>query len=100
MRSTVAGIAGILMFGVLQWFAKTFFASTLEDGGIGRDIISTIVLGGTFATFFGVWFFYSRRTRMLNRRRRTAPRSTTRLQRKAWPQAPSSRKKFLGRRDR
>lgn len=74
MRSTFAGITAILVFGLLQWFAKTFFAGTLLEGGTGRDIISTVVLGSTLVTFFAAWAYYPRLRRRTYHRTRP-PRS-------------------------
>lgn len=71
MRSSLAGIAAILVFGALQWFAKAYFGATLREGGTGRDILSTIVLGGTFGTFIATWFLYPGMRRSSKRRWRS-----------------------------
>ena len=55
MRSTVAGIAALIVFGMLQALAKTFFPEALIERGLGRDMLSAVIMGATFATFFAVY---------------------------------------------
>jgi endonuclease YncB( thermonuclease family) len=77
MRSTVAGLAGIVVFAVLQTLAKTLFRDTIEAHGSGRHILAAVVIGGTFATYLIVYLGFSRLKRHTRkvRRSKAAPRS-------------------------
>ena len=70
MRSTIAGLAGILAFAVLQALARTLFPDAPEAGGGGRDFLAIGVLGGTFATFLIVYLGFPRLKRLVRMVRR------------------------------
>ena len=79
MRSTIAGFSGLLYFMIARTIAMGLFPEVLAANGVGRDIISTIVLGGALVTFTLVyWFYWKLRRLALPRKQRPKPPRTNR----------------------